>query len=528
MAGDVTTPADLTSLKQPLIEAVTNAYFRKATIFAEGDAAGDGSVVPMLESRSGSCDEGRFDFRFSLYNPDAPLATTGHDIYVSYPGGKWREDVPMWFDHDTDGPFDAVAKFGEISDMVSTWIDPFINGHSPNELTNQIASMAGLIDQLYVQDEVVIGGNPVTPGEQEGAASIPVSDVQTCIADIKTEIADLSGLSIDALEKSYTNDVGLTISGQRAMAMVAGLAITGEAAAWNKVYSDLKTFFANATTDFNSFAESHGSSGEGEAQTLTIISGVTAVASGATAAFPPASATLAVVSGITSLGAAMWPQEQAIEPTEIVLEGGSFEEYWSSFTECVRAVDRELTNAESCLGTMCTRMLNESASFPDAFSITARRADGSGQGNDYDDLNRFLATNQGSPNDELYAGTEIHIVHSKLKNVAGMIETIGDHQRTVAGKLGGNSDAGAPNALVQSEWSRESLNGVILGAGHHGHYESYAALVNGLIDLLLQESATAHRVAEHAYDISTGFTLTDQQREAELDTIARQFDTIPG
>ncbi|MDN5745642.1 MAG: hypothetical protein L0H31_11035 [Nocardioidaceae bacterium] len=529
MAGDVTKPSDLAPLKKPLIEAVTNAYFRKAMIFAEGDSAGDGSVVPMLESRSGSCSGGRFDFRFSLYNPDNPMATTGHNIYVSYPDGQWREDVSMWFDHDTDGPFDAKAKYAEIDEMVSTWIDPFINGHSPNEYTNQIASIATIVDQLYVQDEVRIGGNPVTPEQGEGKTSVPVSDVQSCIADIKTEIGDLSGLAIDALEKSYTNDVGLTVSGQRAMAIVAGLALTGEAAACNKVYSDLDLFFANATTDFNSFAESHGASGEGTRQTLSVISGVSTVATGATAAFPPAAATFGVIAGVAGVGAALWPSDEAIEPTEIVLKGGSFDEYFTSFTDSVRSVDVELTNAEQCLGTMCNRMLEEVANFPDAFSIGARRADKTGQQEaDHQDMQRFLNANQSSPSSELYAGTEINIAHSKLKNVAGMIESIGDHQHTVAGKLGGSGSDGAPSALVQSEWSRETLNGVILGAGYHGHYENYEALVDGLIDLLIQESGTAHRVAEHAYDISTDFALTDQQRETQLDKITQQFDTIPG
>ena len=527
MAGDVTTPSDLAPLKQPLIEAVINAYFRKATIFAEGDAAGDGSVTPLIESTSGSCADGEFRFSFTLYNPNYPLASTGKDIYVSYPGGQWREDVSLWFDHDTSGPFDATAKYAEITDMVSTWIDPFINGHSPNEFTNQIASVAALVDKLYVQDEVRIDGNPVAPGNNEGKTSAPVSDVQSAIADIKTEIGDLSGLAIDALERSYTNDVGLTISGQRAMAIVAGIALTGEAAAWNKVYSDLRTFYGNATTDFNSYAQSQGASGEGEKQTLTIISGVATAAAGATAAFPPAAGTFGVIAGVAGIGSALWPTEEAIEPTEIVLGGGSFEEYWTSFTTSVRAVDTELTNAEQCLGTMCTRMLNDVASHPDSFSITARKADGSGQGNDYADLNHFLNTGQGSPNSDLYAGTEIHIVHTKLKNVAGMIESIGDHQRQVAGKLGGSDAEGNPSAQVKGEWSRETLNGVYLGSSYHGHYDQYKALVDGLIDLLLQEAGTAHRVAEHAFDISTDFSLTDGQRETQLDTIASQFDTVP-
>jgi len=529
MTGDVTTPSDLAPLKKPLIEAVINAYFRKATIFAEGDAAGDGSVAPLLESRSGSCKDGRFDFRFTLYNPDNPMASTGHNIYVSYPDGKWREDVSMWFDHDTDGPFDAKAKFAEITDMVSTWIDPFINGHSPNEFTNQIAAVSAIVDQLYVQDEVRIGDNPVSPKPEEGKTSVPVSDIQSCIADMKTEIGDLSGLAIDALERAYTNDVGLTISGQRAMAIVAGLALTGEAAAWNGAYGDLKTFYGNATTDFNSFAESHGASGQGTQQTLSVISGVATVATGATAAFPPASGTFGVIAGVASIGAALWPTEEAVKPTEIVLKGGSFDEYFTSFTESVRAVDAELTNAEQCLGTMCTRMLEDVSNFPDAFSIGARRPDKTGQQEkDYLDLQRFLDANQSSPNSELYAGTEINIVHTKLKNTAGMIEAVGDHQRAVAGKLGGTGSDGAPAALVKSEWSRESLNGVFLGSSYYGHYDSYEALVDGLIDLLVQEAGTAHRVAEHAYDISTDFSKTDQQREKELDAMAKKLDTVPG
>lgn len=112
---------------------------------------------------------------------------------------------------------------------------------------------------------------------------------------------------------------------------------------------------------------------------------------------------------------------------------------------------------------------------------------------------------------ELYTGDDVRIVHSKLRAVAGRIEHVGDHQRSVAGMLGGAAASGG--------WSRGYLQGSIIGwapTGHHGDLES---VVDGLVDLLLLESRTAHRVAEHCLQVSTGFRLTDEQVEATLDRL---------
>jgi hypothetical protein len=104
-----------------------------------------------------------------------------------------------------------------------------------------------------------------------------------------------------------------------------------------------------------------------------------------------------------------------------------------------------------------------------------------------------------------------------------MIEHIGDHQREVAGRLGGTDSAGNSSALVADEWSRATLQGATIGWGPTGHYSDYALLVDAVVELLLQESRTAHRTAEHCLDISTGFRLTDDQIEAGLDHLEKKL-----
>lgn len=104
-----------------------------------------------------------------------------------------------------------------------------------------------------------------------------------------------------------------------------------------------------------------------------------------------------------------------------------------------------------------------------------------------------------------------------------MIEHIGDHQRAVAGRLGGVDAAGNTSALVADEWTRESLLGSPIGFGSMGHYSELSRLVETLVDLLVTESKTAHRIAQHCLDVSTDFALTDDQIETGLDRLASRL-----
>jgi hypothetical protein len=114
-----------------------------------------------------------------------------------------------------------------------------------------------------------------------------------------------------------------------------------------------------------------------------------------------------------------------------------------------------------------------------------------------------------------------------MRFIAGAVESIGDHQRGLAGRLGGVDGAGNPSSLVQSEWGRASLPEVgVMGNGPSGPYDAFAQVVDQLTDLLLIEARTAHRLAEHCIAVSRDFRATDDQREAELDSIAGQFDTV--
>ena len=495
--GTVGVPADLQPLKEPLVEAVIDAYMAKKV--TEGTD---------FEFDHGGCGKGEFRYHVPRFGMDTKA-------YVSYPGGQWKID--QWLDPDDEvdpgthvgeiTTFDAAAAYSMVREAVEAWVDPWISSSDPNELTDAMRTLAKVVDALYVQDEVRIGDT--TAGGEQGGASVPVGDVQSAIADMRSFLSSLNGLAIDALETAYVNDVGLTISGQRAMAAVAALAVGGEAEAWSRAYGNLVDFFTHATTDFSSLAQSHGAGGGGGSTALSVVSGVTSAAAAATFAFPPAAVTLGVISGLAGIGSLFWPSTEAVGHTNIALEGDDFDAMWDSFGEGVRAVNSQLVEAEYSLAMMCRNVLTAYGEHPDSFSITSRGRSGVPQAGD--NLPRFLQTDQDSAPIELYAGDDVRIVHGKLRAVAGRIEHVGDHQRSVAGMLGGAGASGG--------WQRGYLQGSIIGWGPSGHHGDYESVVDGLVDLLLLESRTAHRVAEHCLQVSTGFRLTDEQVEATLDRL---------
>ena len=71
---DVGTPSDLVPLKEPLVEAVIEAYMaHKVT---------EGSDFEFYE---GGCSAGEFRYRVPRFGRDTRA-------YVSYPGGQWKID----------------------------------------------------------------------------------------------------------------------------------------------------------------------------------------------------------------------------------------------------------------------------------------------------------------------------------------------------------------------------------------------------------------------------------------------------
>jgi hypothetical protein len=511
---EVVRPGDITALKDDLVKAVTNAYMAKRVPELYG-----------LTYDKGECDDG--EFRYKSPSADNVLGfSLESDVgyYCSYPGGVWKEDVSFLPDidhsdgdgiHGTGHLFDAAGVYAMVESEVSSWLDPFGDCHSPNEFANQINSVANVASQLYVGNEIVFGGQDVSPVGGDGAGTTSaVSDVRSAIDEVKLNTDDMRGLAIDAFQRTYVLDVERCIGGQRGLATAAGLAITAEAMAWNETYISMRDFVKKAIHDFNDYAGSHGGSGEGTAATLGAVSAISGLA-GATVgiAFPPFGAAMGVVGGVATVGGLMFPATAAVAAAPLALSGGSYMEYWTSFKDGIKDINTDLRTAEEAIAEGCHRMLGDYHSYPDNYSIT-RGAKRGKQGPE-DDATPFLTS-------------QIDFNHTKMKLIAGAVESIGDHQRTLAGRLGGVDGAGSPSSQVAGEWSRGSLPEVgTMGSGYSGPYAAYSQVVEQLTDLLLLEAKTAHRLAEHCIDVSLDFKATDGQREASLDQISKQFDTVP-
>ena len=511
---EVVRPSAITALKADLIEAVTNAYMVKRIPELTG-----------LKYDDGECRDG--EFRYKSPSSDNALGfSLESDVgyYCSYPGGVWKEDVTFAPDSETSPDevthgkgdlFDAKATYEMIEQEVSAWIDPWGECHSPNEFTNQITSLANVAAQLYVGNEIVFGGQDVAPVAGDGSSvTSAVSDVRSAIDEVKLNTDDMRGLTIDAFQRTYVMDIERTIGGQRGLATAAGLAVTAEATAWNETYISARDFVTKAIHDFNDLAGSHGAEGKSPEAVLGAVSAIAGLA-GATAgvAFPPFGVAMGVVGGAATVAALMFPATEMVEPAPLALGPGSYMDYWNSFKEGFKEIAKALREAELGIAEGCRRMLADYHAYPDNYSIG--KGSSSGQQGPQDDAAPFLQS-------------QVDFNHTKMKLIAGAIESIGDHQRALAGRLGGVDGAGNPSALVQSEWSRPSLPEVgVMGYGSSGPYGSFAQVVDELTDLLLAEAKTAHRFAEHCIDVSLDFRATDDERETALDSIARQFDTVP-
>lgn len=518
-------PGALQALKEPLIESVINAYMMKEAPSGE------------MEFEHGGCDEGEFRYIDRRFGQD-------NKIYCYYPSGQWKhergwEPDPELGVDESNGDlttFDAAAAFAEIRTMISSWIDPWIACQDPSAWSGEIQQLADVVAQLYVFDEVRLdtpyggagGGDGESAGGSDQRAVTPVADVRAAILGMENQLSSLQGLAIDALEDAYVSDVGFTISGQRVLAAIATIAVSGEAEAWYRAYQAVGEFFENATKDFNSWAGTKDAE-PGADTALSIVSGVTGLASLGTAAFPPASIALGAISGITGIAGNFYGGSEATTAVQLRLKGGDYQAKLQSFMEQVLDVHSELQDAEYALGEMCLAGLDTYYSQPDGFSITSKGRPSRAPGpvppylgprgmqpaptdpQPGDDLPRFMDADEGSPGRELYNTDAVHVVHGKLRTVAGQIERVSDHQREVANQL----DAVA----VANQWSRSSLQGRPIGWGSSGHRTHYKRIVDELGDLLVKESRTAHSIAEHCYDIATDFSQTDAEIETGLDRV---------
>lgn len=509
MATEVVRPQDLEPLKKPLVESVINAYMRKDFIDVGG-----------LTSLEGSCKKG--EFRFEAFEFD--VQGSAGRYYVSYPDGKWQEDETFWWDSDKSAGdqvgeftlFDATEKYAEIESMVNSWIDPWINEcPSPNVFTNQINSIANVAKHLYIGDQVEFGAKGSKANDN--APTSGDTDLRSAVDEFKVTLygvnGGMAGQAIDALQRTYTLDIARTIGGQRGLATAAGLAITAEAMALNAAYTTLRDFMKKATHDFNNFADCSGDGGEDVSAELNAVGAVAGLA-GATVgiAFPPFGAAMGVVSGITGVASLMFSGDKPVKKDPLVLSGNSYAEYWTSFTNQIKAISKDLKDAEDDIAKGCNAILADYRNNPDNYSLT-----------------RGEKRNKQGANDSLapFLNLTISVRNSELKKYAGAAESIGDHQKAVATRLGGVDASGNPAALVQDEWYRGYLPDGAIGRAYNGPYPEFLSVIEALTDLMIGESKTSYRVAEQCIDLATSFRNTDAQNQAAIKKQKQEYEKNP-
>jgi hypothetical protein len=508
---EVLRPSVVTGLKADLVEAVTNAYMAKRVPELTG-----------LKFDHGGCQDGEFRYKSpSADNVFGFSLESDVGYYCSYPGGVWREDETFAPDSEkssddstygTGDLFDAKGTYAMIESEVSSWIDPWGDCHSPNEFANQINSIANVAAQLYVGNEIVFGGQDVSPVDSDGSVSSAVSDVRSAIDEVKVNTDDMRGLAIDAFQRTYVLDIERTLGGQRGLATAAGLAVTAEATAWNETYLSLRDFIEKAIHDFNDYAGTHGGVERPPRRRWAPCrrSPVWPVPRRAWPSRP--SAWRWVWSGESPPSA---PRCSLPPPPSAPRRWPSAVTTTWATGRRSRTASRRSTPTSRPPRTPSPRGAVEcSPTTTPTPTTTIARGSRSGQQGPEDDAAPFLQS-------------QVDFNHTKMRFIAGAVESIGDHQRGLAGRLGGVDGAGNPSSLVQSEWGRASLPEVgVMGNGPSGPYDAFAQVVDQLTDLLLIEARTAHRLAEHCIAVSRDFRATDDQREAELDSIAGQFDTV--
>lgn len=513
MSDEVVIPQDILEgdVKEQLVEAIIDAYMAKG---AEESGATNLRFKPGGKDGSGGSRTYKYEFEVSgAGNPE---------VECRYPSGEWVQTKKLWWDKGDleDHPyvdagdnsyeitvFDAPAVWSEIRDLVDSWVDPWVNDcPSPHVFTNQITSMARVAAQLYAG----AGPNATVSGTEPSA---PDQDLRNSLSQLGIS-GDGESLAMDLFQQTYAADIWTTVGGQQALAYAAGLALTAEAVAWNASYKSLRDFLKVATSDFASFAGSHDGSGGGTDAALLATGAVASLLS-ATAgkAWPPFGAAMSVVSGGIGVYRAVNKPVPPVSSTSLVLTGGSFAEMIESFKDQIKKIHTDLKDAETAIADSCTAWAAQPAQSPDLYSLT-----------------RGMERRRQGPGDDFTAmyGRRLDLVDEKLRKLAGACEAIADHLTGLAAIVGGSDRLGNPTAIAHDDWYRGFLPEVgVIGSAYTGPFADYAALVNVLGELLIEDGRTSHRVAEWILDMLVSVHLTDAEVETRLDHLAEPFDANP-
>ena len=223
------------------------------------------ATVDGMEWSHGGVDEGEFRYKHSRWGKDAKA-----DCY--YPSGEWKIDIWVGGDHDAS-PGDNVDGYFDLFDAAAAFemiLDERVRVDRPvdrlpgtlNALADPIAALGDAVNALYVQSEVRIEERlgAGDDGSSNPGTTSPLADIRSSVVDLGSLVETLGGNAIEALKAAYVTDVGLTISGQRALAAIATLAVAGEAEAWSQAFGNLADYFDQSAKDFQSFADGHGAS----------------------------------------------------------------------------------------------------------------------------------------------------------------------------------------------------------------------------------------------------------------------------
>ncbi|WGX95467.1 hypothetical protein [Nocardioides sp. L-11A] len=465
------------SLKDTLIEAMIDAYMRRA--------------VPNVVD--GSCKEGRFE----IITPRPTINHQAKRLYVSYPGGHWTEDggliggdPDLGFDY-----FDAVGQVYEpIKQSVDTYLTPMMEAPRPDDFDDQIAVLQHVIQHLSVTGEVrTTGSGPAT--------TIEVGDelVPQYIAEIGNELSDLNGVAMVRLRQVYGADrISDVMTGQHALAVVAGVLVAGEAQVWARFHRDFHKLIDGAAKDFHAYSEGNEvSAGEifDVVKSVADASGLLSIPKGVATVIGKATTLGGIVKGFL-------PPEPP--PHDYSLDGSSYQALSDSFWQAVVDLITDVESTELAFAD-CASSAVETASQPAGKNRVITTSF------DLKNPEEFLTAGaDGIYKDSNGNTVDIVVTDDALRKISGRYEAIGDHCRGLATKI-----AGAPE---QGVWSRDITGPHGLS---HGHYASFSGLVDLVATLLTSNADEMHSVGERCLLILSDFKATDAAIEKDLDKEAK-------
>lgn len=462
---------DFASLKADLTEAVINAYMRRA--------------VPYIVD--GSCSDGKFEY----IEPGNRLGQAATDLYVTYPGGQWREDGGLIGPSSSASsyePFDAKGAYADIEAMIDGLVNPFIQAPQPDDFDKQIATLQWAAEKLAVGGSVKISGEGSGTTIDAGNEEVPVY-----IETIRNELSDLNGVAVNTLRDFYGGQaVQDVLSGHYALAVVAGTLVAGEKAMWEQLQQDLSQVLEFGADSFNQFSKGNEIS-PGEfidmVDSITKAAGVFSLPVGAAKA-------IGTVSKISTIANYFLPP--APRKIDYEIKGGSYQEMVDSLFSAFGDLSKSINDTESAFHDCGVNAVKEVNNNLGAFdNKKPREFLNSGEDGIYNDSNGVR-------------GNEV-IINDALKKVALRYELVADHCQDVAKRL--------DHAAVQGPWIRSAD----IGGSHSGHYGQFEELVLGLALLLRNAAAEMHGVGEKCLVILSDFTRTEDQVRGRLN---RQADRL--